>query len=244
MYSFFLFALVMLQTPEGFGCVEPDIYRATRVEAASLPFLATLDLKMIVFMNPERPSKSLQEFASSNNIQLVHTGLQPWKAISDWKLTSKGILQDILKYLLDSRNSPILLLDTFNFFVGILRKIQQWSFAAIISEYKMYTGAAAHYKTETFLEILRVRCIEHDAVDIKRQNSMPLITLTGQDADSRATVSAIDQLVTLILPPWENLPYWFRWQWKLLHPRAELDSESVFETPDRRQPDLIGSDQV
>lgn len=206
----------MLQTPEGFGCVEPEIYRATRVEASNFSFLSTLNLNMIVFMNPETPAKALQELASANKIQLVHTGLQPWMSVDDWKLTSKGILQDTLKYILDDRNSPILILDTFNFFVGVLRKVQRWSYSSIISEYKMYAGAAAHYKTETFLEILKVKCIEHEAVDIRRHDSVPLITLSGQDSEDSNSRNNSGQLVTLVLPPWSHLPEWFRYQWKLI----------------------------
>lgn len=124
-----------LTPPPCFGYVCPYIYRSADPTAApeSFSFLQTLGLKSIVLLSIEHPSKELSLFCAKNHIELHHFGLERrWPiqpaALSQPSCTSnlffssheinsisvfESIVKDALELLLDVRNHPILVTDTY-----------------------------------------------------------------------------------------------------------------------------------
>lgn len=59
----------MLVPPAGFGIAEEGIYRCSKVETLNLSFLETLNLKTILFIGGEEPSKFFKDFFSRSSIE-------------------------------------------------------------------------------------------------------------------------------------------------------------------------------
>lgn len=83
---------------------------------------------------------------------------------------SRELLMDALTYVLDTRHHPVLVLDATNAFIGAMRRAQQWSFAAVLSEYRAFAGEKPHYLTELFLELLDVRFMDYNEAVRRRQS--------------------------------------------------------------------------
>ncbi|KAL6950178.1 hypothetical protein ACO0QE_000854 [Hanseniaspora vineae] len=76
----------MLVPPVSFGLVEEGIYRCSKVETLNLSFLETLNLRIIIFLSGEEPSRYFKDFFKRSSIE--------WIAInpnSYTTLTSSGI---------------------------------------------------------------------------------------------------------------------------------------------------------
>lgn len=195
----------MLTFPEGYGVIEDGVYRCHSVEPTNAESIRTLRLRVIVLISADRPSKFLRTFAHENEIELVHLALQPWRSTLDWNLLGRDILQDALTYVLDRRNYPMLLVDGTNAFAGVLRKIQHWNYAAIVSEYRAYAGTRTHYMTEIFLEMLEVSLLSHEEA-VRRRKSAE--TVSGPTPNKASKASHYG--TTLHLPPEDVLPDWMR----------------------------------
>jgi len=84
---------------------------------------------------------------------------------------AEGLIQDSLRILLSQKTHPILVTSTYlpdsseedscgrsgihevGILIGILRKLQHWSFSSIIFEYRSFAGANARFDEETFMEL-------------------------------------------------------------------------------------------
>lgn len=60
---------IMLVPPAGFGIAEEGIYRCSKVETLNLSFLETLNLKTILFIGGQEPSKFFKEFFNRSSIE-------------------------------------------------------------------------------------------------------------------------------------------------------------------------------
>ena len=58
----------MLVPPAGFGIAEEGIYRCSKVETLNLSFLETLNLKTILFIGGQEPSKFFKDFFNRSSI--------------------------------------------------------------------------------------------------------------------------------------------------------------------------------
>ncbi|KAG0669961.1 Protein required for replication of Brome mosaic virus [Maudiozyma exigua] len=61
----------MLVPPANFGIAEEGIYRCSKVETLNLSFLETLDLKTVVYIGGQEPSKFFREFFNRSSIQWI-----------------------------------------------------------------------------------------------------------------------------------------------------------------------------
>lgn len=59
----------MLVPPAGFGIAEEGVYRCSKVETLNLSFLETLNLKTVLFIGGQEPSKFFQEFFNRSSIE-------------------------------------------------------------------------------------------------------------------------------------------------------------------------------
>lgn len=162
-------------------------------------------------------------------------GLRPWRRTStEWMILSRELLMDALTYVLDTRHHPVLVLDATNAFIGALRRAQNWSFAAVLAEYRAFSGNKPHYLTELFLELLSVKFMDRSEAMKRRQSvegmaaaaqaaaavaAPPLgLAMTHHRMPSEDMYSNIisdhpqNNHVVVILPASDYLPDWFRRQ--------------------------------
>lgn len=124
--------------PPAFACVSPYIFRSGDPSQVpdSFAYLSTLKLKTIMLMSIEYPSRMLEEYCKSNNIDFKYYGIdRRWptpaaadredlrKALAHTLFLSPGeinstsvlesIIKDGLEVLVDERNHPALVLDTW-----------------------------------------------------------------------------------------------------------------------------------
>lgn len=129
-----------VSTPPEFAYVCPHIFRSgdpTSV-SGSLAFLETLGLRSIVLLSIEHPSNALEVFCTKNHVELHHFGIERrWPSpnmagmhqvygamsqasglfLSPHEINSfsvlESIVKDALELLLDVRNHPVLVTDTY-----------------------------------------------------------------------------------------------------------------------------------
>lgn len=122
----------MLEPPAQFATIEPQVYRFCSIEwsPASVPFLRSLELKTILLLSAERPSKALTTFAADHGIRLHHYGLtlehegsgeavdhaDPMSMFGSAAAISKSIISNhtikhALEQMLDVRNQPVAICD-------------------------------------------------------------------------------------------------------------------------------------
>lgn len=207
----------MLTPPEAFGCVEDGIYRCSALDPLNLQFLSTLGLGIIISLNPEKPPKPVRSFAQENMIQLVHLGLRPWRPVLDnWMLFSKELIQDGLTYILDRGKQPVLILDSTNAFVGILRILEHWNYSSVVAEYRAFSGGKSHYMTEIFLELLDIKCISHEeAIRDQEQHDQNIDTSVQKARRPIFPKTNNETQIIIALPSEEVLPDWFVFQRRL-----------------------------
>ncbi|AOA63499.1 Protein required for replication of Brome mosaic virus [Komagataella phaffii CBS 7435] len=157
----------MLVPPDNYGLVEDGLYRCSKLDALNCAFLETLRLQSIILLDPEKPHKKLRQWAEEQGIVLHHLGgignsnsMNPVQDFSikkqDWMLLKPTMVIRIFELILDQRNYNILIVDKTETVVGILRRIQKWSFSSIIEEYRLNAGGKYNYFAENFLELITV----------------------------------------------------------------------------------------
>lgn len=167
----------MLVPPQNFGVVEDGVYRCGKVGAINIPFLALLQLRLVVYMDAEKPPRALRTYFNDNNVDLVHlSGLERHdKGSSDaegrlraprfrhedrWMVIPRATLLRALSLLVNRTMFNVLLVDPSETAVGVLRKAQKWSYASIICEYRLYAGAKSNYECEVFVDLVEVYLLE------------------------------------------------------------------------------------
>ncbi|CUS23416.1 LAQU0S09e04258g1_1 [Lachancea quebecensis] len=115
----------MLVPPANFGIAEEGIYRCSKIETLNLSFLETLNLKTVVFVGGQQPSKFFQEFFERYCIQWyvvktadVSSSLAPVnastpKAATDEKLTPLGSSGNETDYKLND-NDDLMILKSYS----------------------------------------------------------------------------------------------------------------------------------
>lgn len=128
--------LAALTPPSAFAHVCPYIFRCAdpSSQPESFSFLDSLNLKSIILLSIEYPSKALESFCTKQHIDLHHFGIERrWPApnpiaqvsapstnslfLSPHEINSfsvfETIVKDGLELLLDIRNHPVLVTDTY-----------------------------------------------------------------------------------------------------------------------------------
>lgn len=72
----------MLVPPLNFGIVEENVYRCSKLETLNLSFIENLDLKMIIFIMTEDPSRIFKEFTKSMKIEWIVINPNSYTSIS------------------------------------------------------------------------------------------------------------------------------------------------------------------
>lgn len=64
----------MLIPPDNFGVVQKGVYRCSKLEGDHLPFLETLNLKLLILLDVAKPPRTLKSFLVDNNVNLYNLG--------------------------------------------------------------------------------------------------------------------------------------------------------------------------
>jgi len=151
----------MLDPPQFYGIVEKGIYRSDMITSGNFPFVQSLELKAMLILSPEKPSRQLRTFAEENNIKIVHLGLHAWRHEQDWKPVSSDLIVHGIRVLLDATNHPILVMDSEGNLTGTLfavfRRFERWNFSSAMAEYRKFAGPKARYVNELFVELFDIK---------------------------------------------------------------------------------------
>eukprot|EP00457_Paulinella_chromatophora_P008963 gb/GEZN01009013.1/.p1 GENE.gb/GEZN01009013.1/~~gb/GEZN01009013.1/.p1 ORF type:complete len:273 (+),score=54.41 gb/GEZN01009013.1/:130-948(+) len=144
--------------PEKFGMVEDELYRSDLPSELNFPFLETLRLKKLLYLDVDPPSKRLLTFCEDHEIKVVHMGKANNTAPSPWKAVSEDLVIAALNLILDRDSYPLLLMDrrgrhVTGTVVACLRKVQRWNLASILAEYRRYADRRVRVMNEQFIEL-------------------------------------------------------------------------------------------
>lgn len=128
--------------PFRFSTVQEGLYRGSYPTLKNLRFLARLRLKTVVSVVPEPPTTDLAAFCAGEKILHYHFFAE--KFTSDSVTVSPVTVCQIVQLLLKRENLPLYLhcLDGANVtgvIVMVLRKLQNWTKVATISEFCRFT---------------------------------------------------------------------------------------------------------
>ena len=145
-----------IQTPpEAFGMVTSDIYRSAFISPISYPFIKSLNLKTILILSSESPTRLFTSFAEELGIRILSLGMQ--RPTNNWKPISEELVKEGIEFILDPKHQPALItcstgIHETGVFVAILRKYQNWNLNSILMEYKSFAGTKSRYVNEQFIE--------------------------------------------------------------------------------------------
>ncbi|QPG73722.1 hypothetical protein FOA43_001035 [Brettanomyces nanus] len=162
----------MLVPPDNFALVEDGIYRCSKLDPINHSFVDTLNLKSVVWMDEERPTRLLSQYIEENKIILYHVVdssiLQDDEELGntknqDWMVLKPELISRVFQILLDStHNHNCLLVDKSEVVVGILRHIERWCYSSIANEYRLFSANKANYNVESFLELINVELVPYE----------------------------------------------------------------------------------
>lgn len=128
--------------PFRFSSVQHELYRGSYPTLKNFRFLRRLQLKTIVSVIPEAPTTDLIEFCTHEKIINHHFCAE--KFASDSVTVSPSTVAQILQLMLKQENLPMYIhcLDGANVtgtIIMILRKLQNWTKVATVSEFCRFT---------------------------------------------------------------------------------------------------------
>ncbi|ODQ82064.1 hypothetical protein BABINDRAFT_114955 [Babjeviella inositovora NRRL Y-12698] len=109
--------------------------------------------------------------SSKENLQLSGFNSEEFTSMpsknEEWMVIKGLIIAKVFELLLNRRLFNVLLVDSTETLVGVLRKIQRWNYTSIINEYRLYAGNKSNYFAENFLEMVRVELLPHTSITPK-----------------------------------------------------------------------------
>lgn len=150
--------------PPNFSMVSPGIYRSAYPTPLNHSFLASLNLKSIIYLCPEPCEDANLAFYRRRAINLLTFAMQGNKEpFSD---VPEPVLRDALTVLLDVRMHPVLIhcnkgKHRTGCLVGCLRKVQRWSLTAIFDEYRRFAGNKTRILDQQFIELFQTSLVRY-----------------------------------------------------------------------------------
>ncbi|TMW68700.1 hypothetical protein Poli38472_006168 [Pythium oligandrum] len=128
--------------PFRFSSVQHQLYRGSYPTLKNFRFLRRLQLKTIVSVIPEPPTADLVEFCQQEKITNYHFCAE--KFTSDNVTVSPSMVAQILQLMIKQENLPLYIhcLDGANvagIIIMVLRKLQNWTKVATVSEFCRFT---------------------------------------------------------------------------------------------------------
>ncbi|KAI8805763.1 tyrosine phosphatase family-domain-containing protein [Cladochytrium replicatum] len=152
--------VTLLVPPDAFGIVEKGIYRSNALQPANFGYIRTLNLKSVLVLSTEVPTRQVISFFEDQKIAMTYLGhlVNAWKPILGWRPISEELIKEGLQFILNAQHHPVLVMCTSGIhetgmLVGCLRKLQHYSFNSIIMEYRSYAGTKSRLANEQFIEL-------------------------------------------------------------------------------------------
>ncbi|KAJ1799147.1 hypothetical protein LPJ59_002032 [Coemansia sp. RSA 2399] len=151
-----------VQVPEAFALVEEDVYRCSGVlSREQIKYLDTLNLKTVLILSVEGPSRAFTQYIKAKGIRKTHLGMTRWQSNLGWKPVSEELIKEGLECILNSSTHPLLIVCSSGVretgtLVGCLRRLQHWNFNSIVYEYRSFAGGKGKYAQELFIELFDV----------------------------------------------------------------------------------------
>jgi len=150
--------------PLNFAMVMPGIYRSGYPNSTNHSFLATLNLKTLIYLCPEDCIAENLEFYKTHGISILQFGIQGNK--EPFVDIPEDAIADALSVLLDVRRHPILIhcnkgKHRTGCLVGCLRKVQSWSFTSIFNEYRRFAVNKVRVLDQQFIELFNIDLVKY-----------------------------------------------------------------------------------
>lgn len=148
-----------VQVPEAFALVEEGVYRCSGVLTnEQIKYLDTLDLRTVLILSVEGPSRAFSQYIKKKGIRRIHLGMARWQPNLGWKPVSEELIKEGLECVLNKEYHPLLIVCSSGVretgtLVGCLRKLQHWNFNSIVYEYRSYASGKGKYTQELFIEL-------------------------------------------------------------------------------------------
>ncbi|CUM67496.1 uncharacterized protein PRCAT00005194001 [Priceomyces carsonii] len=145
-----------LTPPENFAPVINKIYRSSFPQPQNFPVLKRLKLKSILCLIPEEYPQQHLDFFKEQNIELFQLGMSGNK--EPFVKISPQLVTEAIKIVLNPENQPILIhcnrgKHRTGCLVGVLRKLQKWSFTIIFDEYRKFAAPKERQMDQQFIEL-------------------------------------------------------------------------------------------
>ncbi|KAJ2382822.1 hypothetical protein GGI23_007284, partial [Coemansia sp. RSA 2559] len=84
-----------VQVPEAFALVEEGVYRCSGVlSREQIEYLDTLNLKTVLILSVEGPSRALTQYIKAKGIRKLHLGMTRWQSNLGWKPVSEELIKE------------------------------------------------------------------------------------------------------------------------------------------------------
>ncbi|KAI5809534.1 hypothetical protein DFH27DRAFT_628482 [Peziza echinospora] len=158
----------LLNPPELFSTLHPDIYRCTALDLTSRDFLKTLSLRTILTLAIEKPRPPLRHLSTALSISLIHSPI--WltttsAASSSGEGSSSSESEPAWRQAVDEAMGylrpefrPVLVVDAGGIFCGVVRRVLMgWNVTATVLEYRSFFmggGTGGRYGSEEVVEMV------------------------------------------------------------------------------------------
>lgn len=172
----------LLQVPDNFAMVYPDVYRSSFPNKKHYAFLKNLGLKTVLTLVQEDYPAENKAFFKQNGTRFIQIGI-PGNKVCSWphRLTCPDFLhpqepfvcipderiREALSVVLDKRNHPLLIhcnkgKHRTGCLVGCLRKMQCWSNTAVFDEYRRFSFPKSRQMDQLFIELFQPdwKCVD------------------------------------------------------------------------------------
>lgn len=164
-----------ISPPDNFAVIETGLYRSGLPSSRTITsFILSLNLRTVIILSSEKPTRSLSSLSATHDIRVIHTGLTGWTSQrTSWKPIAEEVVKETLELILCRDNYPVLMCDVDGVYlvgmvVGCLRKLQGWNLNSIVNEYRLFAASKTRYINEQFIEFFDI-----DLITIPPLNDLP-----------------------------------------------------------------------
>lgn len=146
----------LYQPPDNFLPVMTDIYRLLFPKPSNFPFLALLNIKLVVCLILDPYPEENLAFLEAHGIQLFQYGMpgnkEPFVKIPD------ALVLMAIKTILDPANQPVMIhcnrgKHRTGCVVGCIRRMQNWNLMMVFDEYRRFAAPKQRALDQQFIEL-------------------------------------------------------------------------------------------
>ena len=191
-----------------FAEVEPGIYRSSFPVDSNIDHLRSLGLKTILSLVPHSYQGERAALVEQSGIRHVYVPIPALKVPEDC-ITRESIV-DAMRVLLDPGMRPVLVhcnkgKHRTGTIIGLLRRLNNWSPAAALTEYRQYAGSKSRALDERFITNFDVETISAVALPKQPPTSKKRVS-EGLDVEGERKDIGIGLGMESVRVPWPTPP--------------------------------------